>query len=329
MSPVTNRFTKLFNLSTPLVSAPMAYATSPALVAAVINAGGLGFLGAGNEPAPKLAEALDEAAALVDADKRHLIGMGFVGWVLDMFNKDTDPRLNTVLAKKPLAIWLAYGEDLGKYVRLIREHDAAQGRKTYLFVNVNSKDEALRAANEWKVDAIIAQGGEAGGRGGAFSPPLKAFVSEVVAALPNGPLILGAGGITTGAQAAEIIALGADAVVLGTRLLFTPECAFSDSMKDTLVAAGPNSTVRSQAFDIVFPPNVWPKGIEAQCVKNAIVTDYDEGLPPQERKAHISSGSPDYAVIYAGPGIADVNEIQPAAEVIKLVSKELAAALKV
>lgn len=155
----------------------MAYATTPSLVAEVIKAGGLGFLAAGqsqiqrslgvrsnsnmttgNEPAPKLAQALDEARAAVGKDKQHLVGYGFVGCILDMFNTAADPRFSTVLDKVPSAVWLAYGKDLGKYVAQVREHNAAHGTNILVFLTVNNVEEALRAANELKADVIVAQG---------------------------------------------------------------------------------------------------------------------------------------------------------------------------
>lgn len=72
------------------------------------------------------------------------IGVGFTGWILDMTESSPDPRLEAILEEKPVALWLAFGVDLGKYVAQIRAHDAVE--------------DALRAANEWKVDIIVAQG---------------------------------------------------------------------------------------------------------------------------------------------------------------------------
>ena len=69
-----------------------------------------------------------------------------------------DPRIPTVLEEKITAIWFAFGNDLEKYVRTVREYDAKRDHKTKIFCCCNSVDEALRAANEWKVDVIVAQG---------------------------------------------------------------------------------------------------------------------------------------------------------------------------
>lgn len=86
------------------------------------------------------------------------IGIGFIGWILDMTESSPDPRLEAILEEKPVAVWLAFGVDLGKYVAQIRAFDAKREHKTTIFVIVNSVEGALKAANEWKVDVIVAQG---------------------------------------------------------------------------------------------------------------------------------------------------------------------------
>ncbi|KAH9830262.1 uncharacterized protein C8Q71DRAFT_727517 [Rhodofomes roseus] len=325
---VNTKITELFNIKIPIISAPMAYATTPALVAEVIKGGGLGFLGAGAEPAPKIAQAIDEARALLSPELQRVVGMGFVGWVLDKLNTDADPRFQAALDKAPSAIFLAYGPDLNKYVTQVRAFDASSGRKTFVFVTVNTVQEAVRAANDWKADVLVAQGAEAGGRGSVYSPPTAQFLKDVLAALPGGPPVVAAGGITTGQQIAAQLAAGAAGVVLGTRLLFTEECMYSDEMKDVLVRAGPDTTARSTAYDLAFPPGVWPDGIQARCVNNAIVTEFASGASPEERKANIAKGDRDHLIVYAGVGVADTSEIKKTADVMKTLHEETVAALE-
>lgn len=104
--------------------------------------------------------------------------------------------------------------------------------------------------------------------------------------------------------------MGAAAVVLGTRFLFTHECMFTDEMKDILVKAGPGSTSRSPAYDVLFPPGVWGPGIEARCISNKVLTDFKDGISPADRKANIGSQAKDHLVVYAGVGVAEVNDIR-------------------
>ena len=95
------------------------------------------------------------------------IGVGFLGWVLDGIDasKEQDPRLETVLAEKPSAVWFAFGhkredgEGLRRYVKRVREYDAGRaGHRTLVFVIVNSVEDAVRATNEWGVDGLVVQG---------------------------------------------------------------------------------------------------------------------------------------------------------------------------
>ncbi|KAF9455983.1 hypothetical protein BDZ94DRAFT_1327274 [Collybia nuda] len=326
---ISTEFTKLFGISSPIASAPMAYATTPALVASVIKAGGIGFLGAGNEPSAKLEEMIDQTRSKLGTKQQSLVGMGFVGWVLDKFgSSENDPRLKTVLDKRVSAIWLAFGPDLGKYISQIRGHIKATGHQTRVLVNINTIDEAKKAANDWKADVIVVQGAEAGGRGSVNSLQTLEFVTQIVEAIPNGPPILAAGGVMKGSQMASLLKIGASGVVLGTRVLFTPECMFSEEMKQVLINAGPNSTSRSPAYDLVFPPGVWPEDIQARCIENKILEEYKIGLDPAERKAKISSGDVDHLIVYAGSGVSEVNEIQPTETVVKAIHVEAFAALR-
>ena len=81
-----------------------------------------------------------------------------IGWVLDRTEVTEDPRIPAVLDELPRAIMFAFGDDLGKYVRKVREYEASRVHKTLVFVCVNSVEEAVRAVNEWKVDVLVAQG---------------------------------------------------------------------------------------------------------------------------------------------------------------------------
>ena len=87
------------------------------------------------------------------------VGTGFLCYRLD---KDTPDRprdmLQLALEQQVKAVWLSFGSDIGKWVRHVREYDAKREHKTLVFVVVSSLSEALTAINDWKVDAVIAQG---------------------------------------------------------------------------------------------------------------------------------------------------------------------------
>lgn len=75
-----------------------------------------------------------------------------------MTEPSDDPRLEAILEELPAAIWFAFGLDLGKYIAQVKAFDAKRSHKTTTFVIVSSVADAVRAANEWGVDVIVAQG---------------------------------------------------------------------------------------------------------------------------------------------------------------------------
>lgn len=253
-----------------------------------------------------------------------------------MTEASEEPRIPAVLEEKPTVVWFAFGNDLFKYIKQVRDYDSKREHKTKIFCCVNSIEEATRAANEWKVDVLVVQGTssvsvrdthmlmltmampgvEAGGHGSSLSPPLMNFVPAVRAVLPDTPIVA-AGGVAYGSQVAALLTLGADGVVLGTRFLFTPESCYSDQMKKILIESGFNSTERGNAFDQAFQTDFWPSHIDGRAIStNDIIKDFRAGLPLEERvqryKEATAAGKDTHLIMWAGVGVAHTNEIKPA-----------------
>lgn len=163
-------------------------------------------------------------------------------------------------------------------------------------------------------DCLVA-GNEAGGHGGSRSPPMISIVHDVVSAIPNGPPILAAGGISSGGQIAALLTMGASGAVLGTRFLFTPECCYSDAQKAVLIESDYNATQRALCFDDVGRTNFWPPFHNGRAIANRIWDDLQEGLSLEERlKRHDENkDSKDRLIIWAGVGTGATKEITPAA----------------
>jgi nitronate monooxygenase len=90
------------------------------------------------------------------------IGVGFLGWVLEQ-KVEAVEVFEHVLEYGVKAVWLAFGNDLGKWISLVRKYDEEHGRvdelqRTLIVVQVNSVEEAVIAANKWKVDVLVLQG---------------------------------------------------------------------------------------------------------------------------------------------------------------------------
>ena len=141
-------------------------------------------------------------------------------------------------------------------------------------------------------------------------------MQAVLIALPDGPLIVAAGGIATGTQIASILTMGADGVVLGTRFLFTHECGWSPEKKEVLINADLSSTTRSLAFDEVNKTMGWPDKCDGRAIANKIMDDHKEGLALDERlqrfEESAAKGEKDRLVVWAGVGAGLTNEIKNA-----------------
>ncbi|KAF8660481.1 hypothetical protein AX16_001607 [Volvariella volvacea WC 439] len=311
------------DVKTPIVSAPMGTVTTPQMAVAVTSAGGFGMLGAALDTPEQLKKDLQliRTSLNIPVGQPLPVGVGFIGAVLDKLEKSNEPRLPTVLAELPSVIWLAFGNDLWPHIKAIRDYDAQRTHRTKVFVMVNSVEEAVKAANEWKVDAIVAQGHEAGGHGAENGPPLRILIQAIKRALPNGPPVLAAGGISSGADIAGHLILGADGIVVGTRLLCTPESQYSDQAKELLIKAGHNATEKSRAFDDAARLNFWPAHVDGRAISNKIITDYRQGLSLEERiknyDAGLQSGEIDRLIVWAGTGTGFLTRIENAKDIIK------------
>ncbi|KAF5347401.1 hypothetical protein D9758_011253 [Tetrapyrgos nigripes] len=333
---ITTRLTQLLNTRTPIISAPMAFAAGGELAGAVTGAGGFGLIGAGFLSSADLKAYLSIVRKTLNLpDGNPLpVGIGFVSWILAKTENSDDPRLPAILEEKPQAIWFAFGDDMGKYVTQVREYDSKREHKTIVFVMVNSVEEALRAADDWKVDVIVAQGIESGGHGGSEAPSLLTLLQAVINAIPpDGPVIVAAGGISTGSQIAASLTMGAAGVVLGTRFLFTHECLYSQDKKNAIIQAGLiNSTRRGLVFDEVGRKMGWPDKIDGRALANNIVRDLDEGLGLEARQKRFdesaASGDTSRLVVFAGEGVSLTDHISSASDVIQQLHKEAVSALK-
>ena len=314
----------------PIFSAPMGGGTAgPELTAAVSNAGGCGLLGLGGLPAPAVPELIRATRA---ATKRPF-GAGLLLPLLD------PEALEACLAADLACLVLFWGDVAPFVVR-------AQRRGTWVIAQVGSVAEA-RAAARAGADAVIAQGFEAGGhvRG---TTSLSALLLAVVAALKLLP-VLAAGGIATGAGVAAALVAGAQGVVVGTRFLASPEAAASDEYKRRIVAAGAEDTVCTTLFD-----GGWPDAPH-RVLRNRAVREWQaagspapgarpgEGsvigkvrlgparveVPRYSAMSPLASfeGDHELAALYAGESCGLIDELKPAARIVRDLVREADRAL--
>lgn len=254
------------------------------------------------------------------------IGIGYLGWQLEKPNTPAHELLSVALDNNVQAVWLSFGAELQRWIKFIRDAESKSGA-TKIFVQVTSVEEALVAVHDWKADVIVAQGIEAGGHGSSTASSLLTLLSEILSAVPaDGPPILGAGGLVNGGHVASLLALGASGAVLGTRFLLSPESLYSDSQRQTLIAARTASSVRTIAFDQARNTLGWPSGIDGRGLRNSTVVDFENGVDISELRRNYAEGAkvddPDRIVVWAGTGVGLMNKVQPAREIVEELHNE-------
>ena len=303
---------ELLGIEHPIVEAPLS--ADPHLPAAVSNAGGLGSLGL--SWSDDAGDVVRQTAALTD---RPFAG-NFV------LTSDQHRRVDQALSAGMRAVSFIFG-DPQSYVDLV--HDAG-GRVMH---TVGSAEEARRAV-ACGVDIIIAQGWEAGGHvwGGVATLPLVPAVVDAVAPIP----VIAAGGIGDARGVAAVLALGAQAALLGTRFLLAEEMPIHGEYRRLLIAAGET--------DAEWYPNLyevgWPNAPH-RALHNSTAEMWEAagrpapGSRPGEGEviAHFASGDPilryspappmvgttgeiEALSLWAGQSVALARRPQPAAEIV-------------
>ncbi|KXN89375.1 Nitronate monooxygenase [Leucoagaricus sp. SymC.cos] len=299
-----------------------------ALAAQVTLGGGFGFVGTGYIPAEEIQAEIEVARRILGLNPQSQlpIGVGFLCWRLERDEEQGKRELNVALNNHVAAVWLSFSERLPKWIQLVRDHDAANEKKTLIFVQVPSVEDALVAIHDWKVDVIVAQGIEAGGHGYNSAPPLKSLIQSILSNTPdNGPVIIGGGGLATGQHVAGLLGLGAAGAVLGTRFLLTPESLYSNTQKQALAAAQSSASVRSMAFDQARGTLGWPIGVDGRGLCNATVADYENGEDILVLRSKFQEAGRDdmsRAIVWAGTGVGKMKDVKPAKEVVQELHQE-------
>jgi len=309
---LSTRLTQRFGIAHPILSAPMAFAAGGRLASAVTAAGGLGLIGGGYGDRAWLAAQL----ALV---KPASFGCGFITWSLAR----SPELLDLVLEHWPRAIFLSFGDPASLADR-IKSAGAA------LICQVQTRRNALHAL-DCGADVIVAQGAEAGGHGearGTFA--LVPEVADLIAQRAPQALLCAAGGIGDGRGLAAALMLGADGVVVGSRLWASQEADVSPRMHAAALAASGDDTIRSQVMDLARKLD-WPRRYTARVLRNPYIARWHgreaelmavaDAEAAKYRKAW-AEGDPEGSNTFVGEVVGLIADIPPAGEVIRRMVAE-------
>jgi nitronate monooxygenase len=298
--------TERLGLNVPIILAPMAFAAGGRLAAAVSEAGGLGLIGGGYGDADWLTEQFRAAG-------NQPVGCGFITWSL----RQKPALLDLVFAHHPKAILLSF-DDPAPIAERIKE------RGVTLICQVQTRRDAERAL-ACGADVIVAQGAEAGGHGDRRATfTLVPEIADLIAKERPETLLCAAGGIGDGRGLAAALMLGADGVLVGSRLWASKEAGVGRRMHDAALTATGDDTIRSQTMDLArkLP---WPARYTARVLKNAFIARWhgreDELLAVADEeaakyRAAWAEGDPDRSNTFVGEVVGLIDRIEPAADII-------------
>jgi nitronate monooxygenase len=319
----------LLGIDVPIIAAPMGFITGPELAAAVCNAGGLGVMAAGGAPPPVLQR---QIRRLHDLTTRPY-GVNILLFEIEGMDRPLDQLVDVCIAERVPVISFFWG-DCTRFVPAIH----AAGLK--VMDQVGSVESAERSARAG-VDIVVAQGIEAGGHveGDITTLALVPRVVDCVAPVP----VVASGGIADGRGVAAVLALGAEAAMIGTRFVCTLEAGAHPLYQERLLHASEKDTVRTILFGHGWPNaphrvlrtafvDQW-QGQEARAqesrpdepVIGSLSLGGHEipllrfmGIPPNTA----TTGDIDKMALYAGQGVGLVREIKPAADVLRELVRE-------
>jgi nitronate monooxygenase len=313
---LSTRICELFGVEHPVLNAPMGGGDAPAaLAAAVSEAWGLGMIGGTTA--------------------------GGVGWLRD------EIRTARQLTEKPFGVGvithlpgaselMAVALDEGVRVVALSFGDPtpyvepAHAAGAIVVCQVRTVGEALRAAAAG-VDAVTAQGTEAGGHTGSTATlPLVPAVVDAVSPLP----VIAAGGIGDGRGIAAALVLGAEGVWIGTAFLATAEAGVPSSYKRRVLDSGTDDTVLTTVFDLAMGIP-WPDGVAGRSLRNQFTEQWHGKEEELRVWAHAHrdelramSDDPETMPLYAGPAAQFVVQPESAGEVVRRLVSEAVAVLR-
>ena len=304
MRVIKTPLTRWFDLSTPIIGAPMAGVAGGELARAVSLGGGLGMIGVSSATS---AEFLTEQCA-IPAEAEVPFGVGLMAWVI----ADRPDLVAATVAAQPGLVSVSFG-DPEPWIGPL--HDAAIA----VAAQVNTTADIHRAQDAG-VDVIVVQGTEAGGHTGkrATLPLLQEALT-----LTDRPVVA-AGGIATGAGMAGALAAGAAGVWIGTPLLACPEALNSPAARARVQAAGGDDTVLTRAFDVA-QRLAWPERWPGRALVNIFSrewhgreTDLARDLEVCRRVTEARrTDDLDLAPLYAGESVGLVTSERSATDVVR------------
>ena len=305
-----NRICKLFGIKYPVVQAGMVWCSGWRLASAVSNCGGLGLIGAGSMHP----EILEEHIRKIKLATNNPFGVN-----IPLLYPELDRLIDIIIKEKIKIVFTSAGSPK-KWTSLLHDHGI-------LVAHVVSSASYAAKSEEAGVDAVVAEGFEAGGHNGRDETTTLTLIPSVRKAISL-PLIA-AGGIATGRAMLATMILGADGVQIGSRFAISNESSAHENFKNYVVNSREGDTLlsikrlipvrllKNKFFDLI-------RDAENQC---ASIEELQKLLGKGRAKKGIFEGELDEGELEIGQVASLIDSVLPVAEIMQNILEEYHTAL--
>jgi enoyl-[acyl-carrier protein] reductase II len=307
MKTSENRLCKLFSIQYPIIQAGMIWTSGWRLASAVSNAGGLGLIGAGSMYPEVLREHIQKCKQATDKP---------FGVNVPLLYPDIDKIIQILIEEKVKIVFSSAGNP-STWTTKLKDNDMK-------VVHVVSSVKFAKKAEQAGVDAIVAEGFEAGGHNGREETTTMVLIPMVRDSVSI-PLVA-AGGIADGRAMLAAEALGADGIQVGSRFAASQESSLHQNFKDRIVQTNEGETILTlkQLTPVRMIKNKFYEKVQEAEQRGATIDQLRELLGVRRSKKGMFEGDLDEGELEIGQIAAMIKKIQPAAEILHEIFEQYA-----
>lgn len=297
---MNNKITSLFNIQYPIIQAGMIWCSGWRLAAAVSNAGGLGLIGAGSMYPEVLREHIQQCKKATAKP---------FGVNVPLLYPDIDKIMDIIAEEKVKIVFTSAGNP-ATWTSWLKERGIT-------VVHVIANEKFALKSEQSGVDAIVAEGFEAGGHNGREETTTLCLIPQIVSKV-NIPVIA-AGGIASGKSMAAVMALGADGVQVGSRFAASIESSAHENFKNAIVNTGDGGTELSlkTLTPVRLIKNKFYQTIREAEMNGASPDELKLILGRARAKKGMFEGDMEEGELEIGQVSAQIHEVLPAAEILR------------
>jgi len=305
-----NRITALFDIKYPIIQGGMIWCSGWELASAVSNAGGLGLIGSGSMYPGDLLHQIQQCKANTSLP---------FGVNLPLLYPNIEEHIKTIIEQKVPIVFTSAGNP--------KTHTAKLKSHGITVVHVVSSSKFALKAQDAGVDAIVAEGFEAGGHNGREETTTLCLIPSVakVVTIP----VIAAGGIASGKAMLAARILGAEGVQIGSRFIATPESSAHIAFKSKILEAqeGDTKLTLKELTPVRLLKNPFFEEIESLYKNHGTVEELTQLLGRGRAKKGMFEGDLHNGELEVGQISAEIREIKPAADIVNEIMQEYQAVL--